>query len=93
VRQANAARNSCSVSTVRAPIGVAEANARRRAAFDEEHSAMGSLVMHAAQGEQMFDLVPATFGAQIEVMQIEEARIPAAGHAAAPVVAQQHGAA
>jgi hypothetical protein len=52
---------------------------------------MGGAVMGAAHREQVFKRVRAAFGTQLDVMHIYEPCISAAGHATAPVVAEQHG--
>jgi hypothetical protein len=54
---------------------------------------MGGTMMNAARGEQIFGLVLAAFGAQLDVMHIDIPAVSAAGHAATPLIAQQHGAA
>ena len=69
-----------------------EANVRARA-IDDELSAMGRAVVGAAEGDEVFGTVGAAFGAEVEVVEVDEGGIAAAGDAAAAVVAGEDGSA
>lgn len=75
---------------VGAAIGVLEGRVRR-GTLDGELAAMDRTVVNAADGEDIFGRVPATFGAELDVMQVEVQGVLAAGDAAAAVITQQHG--
>ena len=67
-----------------------EPNLRRRA-VDDELSAMGRAVVGAAEGDEVFGTVGAAFGAEVEVVEVDEGGVAAAGDTAAAVVAGEDG--
>jgi hypothetical protein len=76
---------------VLAAIGVAE-GWFRGGTQDGELAAIQRAMMDAADRKEVLELVPAAFGAELDVMQVEVQSVPAARDSAAAVVAQQHGA-
>ena len=78
--------------TVEAAVGVAKANGSGRA-VDQELAAVGGAVVGAADGDEVFGIVGAAFGAQVEVVEVDEGGVAAAGDAAAAVVAGEDGSA
>jgi hypothetical protein len=79
-------------ATVGAAVGVAEADGRC-GAVDQELTAVGGAVVGAADGEEVFGVIGAAFGAELKVMEVDEGGVAAAGDAAAAVVAGEDGAA
>src|SRR5437868_2093579 len=53
---------------------------------------MDRSMVSAAQGEQVVGFVLTALGAGLDVVDVEKAAVPAAGHAAAAVVTEENGA-
>jgi hypothetical protein len=79
-------------ATVGTTVGVAEANGGC-CAVDEELAAVGGAVVGAAESEEVFGVVGAAFGAEVEMVEVDEGGVAAARDAAAMVVAGEDGAA
>jgi hypothetical protein len=77
--------------TVRAAVGMAEANLTGRVCFDQERAAMDRAVMSSAKGENISQNVATALGAQLDVVQIQKRGVAAAGHAAAVLISREHG--
>jgi hypothetical protein len=77
--------------TVRAAIGMAEANPAGRVFFDQERAAMDRAVMRSADGENIFQNIATALGPQLDVVEIEERGVATAWHAAAMLIAREHG--
>jgi hypothetical protein len=65
--------------------------ARERSAYDEPPF-VGHPVMRRTERDEEIRIVSAAVGAGVRVVQIQEGRVPAAGHGAAMLVARDHGA-
>jgi hypothetical protein len=78
--------------TIGATIRMPEPNLRRRT-IDNELPAMDRAVVGTAEGDQVFGTVGAAFGAEVEVVDVDEDGVAAAGDAAAAVVAGEDGSA
>ena len=76
--------------TVGAPVGVSKEDASVAAALDDERATVRGAMMSAADGNEISCLVRAALGAEVDMMQVEEDRVFAAGHAAVSVIAQEH---
>jgi len=77
-------------ATVGAAVGVADANGGCRA-VDEELAPVGGAVVGAAEGEEVFGFVGATFGAELKMVEVDEGGVAATRDAAAAVVACEDG--
>jgi len=77
-------------ATVGAAVGVADAEGRCRA-VDEQLAAMGGAVVGAAEGDEVLGVVGAAFGAELEMVDVDEGGIAATRDAAAAVVACEDG--
>src|SRR4051812_23153196 len=62
----------------------------RGAALHHELASVQGAMMQTADCQQIFGRIVASFRAQVDVMQIEEGCVLAAGDAAAPLVASEH---
>ena len=71
-------------------VSVAEPKRGRRAAVDAQSAAMTGTMMSAAQREQVLPRVTAAFFTRLNVVHIDEGRMPAAWHLAAVLVPLQH---
>lgn len=58
--------------TVCAAVSVLEADSGGDAAGDDELPAVRCSVMHAAERDEVVGLIPAAFGAELEVMKVQK---------------------
>jgi hypothetical protein len=70
-------------------IGVLKAKARRRDAGDAELTLVHGAMMGRAEHDEVIGVVRAALGAQLEVMHVDEGRVPAPGDDAAAFVAAE----
>ena len=82
----------CQRAAVSRSIGVAKLKRARRAAFDAQSPAMTGAMMSAAQREQVLWPVSSAVFASLNVVHIDERRVPASGYLATVLVPPQHGA-
>ena len=66
-----------------------ETKARRRVAGNAELTVVHRAVMRRAEHDEVFGLVRATLGARLDVMQVDEGRVPAPRDDAAALVAAE----
>jgi hypothetical protein len=81
------------VAAILRAVGMANAKRAALAPVDGDLAAMGRVVVGSADANEILQRVASAFGAELDVMYIQPARVAAAGHLAAALVAQQHRAA
>jgi hypothetical protein len=67
-----------------------EGQPRRNPAFNQKVSTVQRPVMRTAETNQVIDIMAAALGSWIDVMHIDERRVTATGHHAAPAIATQN---
>ena len=75
--------------TVRGAVGMTK-DRRARRAFHDELTAVQRAMVRAADAEDILGGVPAALGPQLDVMEIEIARMAASGHPAAVLIAMEN---
>ena len=77
-------------SAVCRPIGMPKGEPGRWRAFDQQPPFVICDVMRRAERDEIVELMPAAVRTKLEVMHVDERRVPAPWNAAAPAVATQH---
>ena len=70
-------------------IGVLKTKARRSAAGDDEQTVVHGAMMRRAEHDEVIGVVTAALRAQLEVVHVDEGRVPAPGDDAAALVAAE----
>jgi len=77
-------------SAVRAAIGVAKDEPRRHATCDDELAAMHCTMVSTAKDHEVVGVVESSFGAKVDMVNVDESGVSATGNEALPAVTTHH---